>query len=455
MVLAGLLLPNFLYAAVPVAVVKDSPEYIKKELSGPGGLCISILGRLGTAGDIASRACSDSAAYALARLLLRALSQSLVNWIRTGGINGSPLFVENFGEHFRRELDNATGIFLEQVTSPQFMNLICSPFRVQLGNLLNTSLLRGRTYNARARCTLTDIVRNVEGFRVDFTQGGWGGWLALLEPQNNTIGSFFLAQDEAERRKQEAFLISSYETLTTGGGLLAQKVCDVRTPEGQIDRSKCRIVTPGRIVAEAAKQTFNIDVDALKLADEIDEIVAATVDKLLSSALTFGGGNRGLAGFDANAFNSADEITFRQERDQIFSQLENAFSIETQFLTLKENSLATASTTINTLKKLASCQASQASGDSSGAQTRITELEEQMPQIQQDIVSARNVIREMELRIADVSRTANRVELSLVIPGVRDVILKIHDQVPARDELASLQNTSSRAVNDLTTCQVR
>ena len=235
----------------------------------------------------------DAIAWGVGRILIHALGQSVVSWIRTGGTRGGPLFVEDFGEHFRRELDNATGIFLEEFfrnieVNPSFL---CSPFRIQLGNLLNTSLLRQRqTFFRRTSCTLTQIVKNVQDFEVNFQAGGWGAFNTLLEPNNNIIGMYLQTLDEADRRQVDSFLKASYE-ITTGRGLLAQKICD-KTPEGR--EVNCKIKTPGTVVADSLKDVISDQQTRLVIADEINEIVVASIEQLLSWAITGGGGNRGL-----------------------------------------------------------------------------------------------------------------------------------------------------------------
>ncbi|MDP3762906.1 MAG: hypothetical protein Q8Q97_02435 [bacterium] len=476
-VLFGVLAPSFIlalpqkaWAEVPVAdaVLRN------KETGGAMGLCLKASATLGSivggalsnvpiiggifggAGGIASNpACTDAAAYFLAQLLLRALSQSIINWIKTGGINGSPLYVENFSDFFRNELDNAAGIFLEEYLGSQVFSFICSPFRLQVGNLLNTTLLH-RSFDRRARCTISDIVANVQNFQVDFTAGGWGGWIAMLEPNNNAAGSYLLATDEATKRQVEAFLASSYETLTTGGGLLAYKDCSQapRTPDGQIDRSKCKIVSPGRVVADSLSGVITDDRIRLQLADELDEIIATAIDQLLITNITGGGGGKGLAGFDANAFERNNELLFGQQRDGVLSQLEQALAVEDQYLGLKESSLGAASTTIGTLNELKSCEAKLASGNPAAVDPRIKEIQDQRPKISSDVLASRAVGQELEVRILDVAKTRNSAELALINPAINQTILKIHDPAPARLELTDLQIKSSKAADDLIACQI-
>ena len=235
----------------------------------------------------------DAIAWGIGRILIHALGQSVVNWIRTGGTKGGPLFVEDFGEHFRRELDNAAGVFLEEFFRQLKVNpgFLCSPFHIQLGNLLNTSLLRNRqTFFRRASCTLTDIVQNVQNFEVNFNAGGWNAFNALLEPNNSIMGMYLASLDEADRRQMDAFLKASYE-ITTSRGLLAWKFCD-KTPEGR--EINCKIKTPGTVVADQLKDVISDQQTRLVIADEINEIVVAAIEQLIGWAITGGGGERGL-----------------------------------------------------------------------------------------------------------------------------------------------------------------
>ncbi|MBI2609788.1 hypothetical protein HYW53_01255 [Candidatus Giovannonibacteria bacterium] len=444
-------------AAVPVVIVRDSPEYIQKELGGLGGLASRGIGSAissflpgeistslggsggGLVGGLLGSLTSDSAAYSLAQLMLRSLSQSIVNWIRTGGTRGGSLFVEDFGEFFKREADNAAGLFLEQYLDPRFFNTLCSPFRIQLGVLLNTSMLK-RTFNQRARCTITDIVRNVESFSVDFTVGGWAGWESLLEPQNNLIGSLLLALDEKDRILAENFMKNSYDVIT-GGGFLSFKDCS----NDPVYKVNCQTVTPGSLVAGAMKDVISDDRIRLQLADEMDEIVAAGIDRLMSWAITGGGGSKGLKNFDINSFNRTNETT-RQARDFVFDRLQTALSLETRFLTAKESSLDIASTTVVALKQLQTC-------GNSGAGARIIEIENLKPRLALDILSANAILKEIEVRIADVSKANTITKLDQLSSQIDSTVSKIHNPAQAENELLLMQDKESDAERDLSICQ--
>ncbi|HEY4527761.1 MAG TPA: hypothetical protein VJL09_01840, partial [Candidatus Paceibacterota bacterium] len=243
---------------------------------------------------------------------------------------------------------------------------------------------------------------------------------------------------------------------TTGGGLLAYKDCSQapRTPDGQIDRSKCKIVSPGRVVADSLSGVITDERIRLQLADELDEIIATAIDQLLITNLTGGGGSRGLAGFDANEFEKNNEFLFSQQRDAVFSQLEQAIAVEDQYAGLKESSLQTASTTVKTLNELKSCEAKKTGGNPAAVDPRIKEIQDQMPQISAARAASALVTQELAVRIADVSKTRNSAELALINPAINQTILKIHDPAPARLELTNLQIKSSKAADELVVCQI-
>lgn len=244
----------------------------------------------------------DQVAYLAAKLVLRTITTQIVNWIKTGDTRG-PLFVENFLEHFSREMDNAVGLFLEQYfgRNSQLLGLLCSPFRLTLPQLLGVHR-RSQDFTQRARCKLTDIVRNVENFNVnlylnDFSHGGWDAWFAMLEPEHNAFGQYLMGYSQLERERASAFFGSQTEINTTGGGLLSWQECEtvaVPSPDGIVAderlRQNCRIITPGRLVEDSLANAFGSGIRQLELADELNEILVAFFQLLIDQILSPTGG---------------------------------------------------------------------------------------------------------------------------------------------------------------------
>ena len=225
----------------------------------------------------------DTFVYAFLKILIRTFTQGIVSWIRTGGFQGQSLMIDNFEEHFKREIDNAAGIFLEDIAGPEFTALLCDGLRITIPRFAGTR----SSFANRARCTITRIVDNLENFHVRFSYGGWAGWNSLLQANNNWMGVLLMTKDEGEKRKADAYLAASKKIDTTTGGLVPSEDCD-RTSLGHI--VNCVTKTPGKIVAKAAEDVFGSGVRQLELADEINEIIAAALDQLISWAITGGGG---------------------------------------------------------------------------------------------------------------------------------------------------------------------
>ena len=248
----------------------------------------------------------DQIAYIAAKTIIRQITTQTVNWIQTGDARG-PSFVDNFLEHFTREMDNAVGLFLQQYfgKDSRLLGLLCEPFRLSLPPLLNAHR-RGLSYTERARCKLTDIVRNVENFNVnvyfnDFSQGGWDAWFSMFEPEHNLIGQYLIGVDKIERERAGALLASQTEVQTTGGGLLSWQECDEvpisvpnEDPElGNVNetfKTNCRIETPGGIVSEQLKGVISSPLRQAELADEINESIGVIFQALISQILSPTGG---------------------------------------------------------------------------------------------------------------------------------------------------------------------
>ena len=69
---------------------------------------------------------------------------------------------------------------------------LCSPFGLQV----KLALLPVQKFSTQISCTLDKVVKNINNFYVDFSVGGWDGYLLSLEPQNNFYGAMLLANDK-------------------------------------------------------------------------------------------------------------------------------------------------------------------------------------------------------------------------------------------------------------------
>jgi hypothetical protein len=156
--------------------------------------------------------------------ILAQLTNDIVNWIQGGG---EPRFMsEGFGGFLSRAVDNAVGNFVDNYLG---MGWLCEPFDVDI----KIALLDVPTFEEKARCTLSDIVDNIENFAEDFSQGGWRAWIELGKPQNNFYGAVLLAQQEKDRVASETQREVETEA-QMGGGFLSARDCVWRDQAGKI-----------------------------------------------------------------------------------------------------------------------------------------------------------------------------------------------------------------------------
>ncbi len=229
--------------------------------------------------------CSDAIAYALAKSLLAAMTQSIVNWINNG-FEGDPLFVSDPQGFFRDVLDQATGIFFIELGQTQ----ICEPLRAPIIKLLFTA-----PYFDRVQCTLSTVIQNVEDFSLDFRNGGWSAWIQINEPQNNIYGLAYLTADELQRQRAEREQNARQE-VNQGDGFIGFKKCleyvtDTDDFGNEVSTDLCKretTLTPGQVVSEQLKFVTTSTGRQAELVDELNESIALIFDTLFKKLLTDG-----------------------------------------------------------------------------------------------------------------------------------------------------------------------
>jgi hypothetical protein len=72
-------------------------------------------------------------------------------------------------------------------------------------------------FSQAAKCTISDMVENVNDFYNDFEQGGWDAWVKISEPQNNIYGARFMALEAKYAKEERAAQAAQNEGLASGG----------------------------------------------------------------------------------------------------------------------------------------------------------------------------------------------------------------------------------------------
>jgi hypothetical protein len=147
--------------------------------------------------------------------ILAMITNDIVDWIQNGG---TPRFLSmNLDDYLWEAVDKAGGAFVDQYLGAGWL---CEPFDIDI----KIALLEVPTFEEEVRCTLTDIVDNIDDFYEDFSKGGWKGWIGLTKPQNNFYGALLLAQ--AEKTSVEETAKKELEKdIEMGEGYLSPKDC--------------------------------------------------------------------------------------------------------------------------------------------------------------------------------------------------------------------------------------
>ena len=147
--------------------------------------------------------------------ILSQLTNDIVNWIQNGT---TPRFLTmGLDDWLGMAVDNALGNFIDQYLG---IGWLCEPFDIDI----KIALLKQPTFKEEARCSISDIVGNIEDFYNNFSVGGWGGWIKLTEGGNNVYSTYLIAMEEIqkiqtiEEKEQEA-------EIARGSGFFSPKDC--------------------------------------------------------------------------------------------------------------------------------------------------------------------------------------------------------------------------------------
>lgn len=280
--------PREAKAAVPITVVIDPIQAAGNVLADFGN---AILGSLELKEYIL-----DALMWAFVKFIIHEISTSLITWINSG-FRGDPLYIGNLEFFFydvcAETLDSFMGDFMAQPI-PNFAKSVIArgvaqtnPCAAVLGESADFILP-----------TLAESIVNI--LYNDLQRATWQTLTQFLNSRNNFYGQQRMAEYELARREMIKANVRD-EQLDFGSGFLQFEQCT------QIDDPSysavmgtsfeyCQNLTPGAIVEDHLAEVLGDDVRTLEIADEIDEIIAALVQQLISQAF---GGVMGLFGVGA------------------------------------------------------------------------------------------------------------------------------------------------------------
>lgn len=243
----------------------------------------------------------NSIAYCVANAMITYVANSTIAWVQ-GGFEGNPSFVNNPEQFFKDLANIEAGAFLQELAYGVTGLNICEPFRIQIvltiarNHVGDQQAYGGSNGYSRGGfggglssagyggCTLDDIQGNLEGFlRGDFQKGGWSNWLQISQvDSNNPYATYFNLQAQLSGAVNKQASLARVE-LDWGKGFLSFRKCDEKVPKSE--QSKCPITTPGNVIQGQLEKTLGLSKDRLVLAEKFDQVIAAVVNQLISTAL--------------------------------------------------------------------------------------------------------------------------------------------------------------------------
>jgi len=271
-------------------------------------------------------ACMDAIAYNVAKQVLNQLADSTLAWVESGftefGQEGNKAFVGNINNFLSNVGQQTFNRFMNEVTTANSpLKEVCSAFSRDIlrqvgkdyfqenpqpaGMAWDSGMLPDERdlASSTADCDFGDLEpETVQAFlNGDFQEGGWQAYRSMVEnPESNPVGAYLENKKDLKQRIQQAKDTNLTE-LRNNNGWLSEVACpgdgslnsttSSCTDENGNTLSEPTIKTPGTVVNNQINRVVESDFRRLELADEVNEIVGALADQLVSQVI--GGGTGG------------------------------------------------------------------------------------------------------------------------------------------------------------------
>lgn len=269
----------------------------------------------------------------MAQRVLANITNSLVTWIQSG-FNGNPAFVTNIDDLVSNSANQAIGQFINSTD----LKFLCQPFSLQVRLALATSF----SSQQYAGCTLSQVDQNLSNLGA--SQQAWQSWLNVSTvPANNQYGAYVQLSSQLSSQLNQQVQNLNNE-INRNGGFLDYKVCD--TPAGADPNSTActhsYTVTPGATISNALSAKYGAEYNQIGLASDIDQIMGALVNEMVSKTIT---GPGGLLGGSTQNVSSSANISTVVSQTQSGSDLVNTYNSQVNNTT---NDLNTSINAVNT-----------------------------------------------------------------------------------------------------------
>ena len=339
----GLIIPLFVFGGV---IARPAPAHA---LFGVGDAVVVVRDLTRDVSILPKELGLDGIAWSVAKMLVGDIIGDLRSFINSGFF-GDELLITNPDAFFAKLSRDVTTAFMSEVSSAD----IYGPIKTEILKLLSQSYT---PYTERARSTIGDVLISPEAFDQDFAQGGWTGFLARLEPQNNPFGQLYMAAEEHSRQVEGA-VGHVKDELGQSGGLLSlpgkclESVGFDKNLDGAINAddgcARWERLTPGQFITSTLSDALGSPLESLENADEIEEFLAGMIQNLVMSLLSDGISSLAGGGSSSGSGGGFQQVVGVDQ--ELIDIIETEREISDDILALRtmvQNGLATGTLTIS------------------------------------------------------------------------------------------------------------
>jgi len=208
--------------------------------------------------------------------------------------SGNPKFVQNWTTFLGNAFDSAAGSAIGQIIPG-----LCPNFSTPLSTWLQSDYpiakvtQGGISLNGSfgTTCTLQGIVNNPQAYYQNFSQGGFAGLGALMQPNNNIFGALITANDSIMAVADQSQNSAQNKAVSANGYVGAEICGDGSTPPpGGTDclDGDPIITAPGKSFSDTLSRNLNSDIDLIVNANDITGLLATVAGALLQQVIQSG-----------------------------------------------------------------------------------------------------------------------------------------------------------------------
>jgi hypothetical protein len=416
------------------------------------------------------------------------VTRQTVDWIKN---KGKPRFVSDWQGFMKDTVNDAVNLTISQSKLAD----LCTPFAPQLRIAL---IPETRQIKETARCTITDIVKNVQGFYDNFQNGGWIAYGEAIKPQNNLYMQMVMFGDETKLKtnfsqdaaKQEAGAGSGFLSVSKCLEDNSQEVYDQcvadSTAEGQASGAtdcyafaaanaictKKEVQTPGQAVSASVGQIIGSDTQVAQgVQGFLTAIIDASLNRMQDEGLRYltnkerpGKGASPATGYqqDLDAFSANTKRDMKNVIKPTIEQLKTVLGIKSQTALYLDQTVTNLNSIGAIQSKGVNCPPVVAVGSAEIANATGTRalVDEYMTTLQANVTKAESIVKQIDAMDTNNIRQSSLVNTAMADFASQNIWDKLNApggypqaKSDALDEQSGVSGNLNNVLTRLQTCK--